>query len=51
MHIENNINLRELMIPFGDSGYVALYRYDNINNTVYILSFKHQKEVEYCIST
>lgn len=39
--------LRELVIPFGGAGYVALYRYDVLNDTVYILAFRHQKEVGY----
>ena len=36
--------LRELLIPFGDSGYVALYRYDVKPDVVYVLAFRHQKE-------
>lgn len=36
--------LRELVIPFGDSGYVALYRYEPADNAVYVLAFRHQKE-------
>jgi plasmid stabilization system protein ParE len=39
--------LRELVIPFGDSGYVALYRYESTLNVVYILAFRHQKEAGY----
>jgi plasmid stabilization system protein ParE len=31
--------LRELMIPFGDSGYVALYRHEEITDTVYSIGF------------
>jgi plasmid stabilization system protein ParE len=36
--------LRELLIAFGDSGYVALYRYVPAENVVFILAFRHQKE-------
>jgi plasmid stabilization system protein ParE len=36
--------LRELLIAFGDSGYVALYRYLPAENVVFILAFRHQKE-------
>lgn len=36
--------LRELVISFGDSGYVALYRYEQTDDTVYVLAFRHQKE-------
>lgn len=39
--------LRELMIAFGDSGYIALYRYQPIDDAVYILAFRHQKEEGY----
>ena len=39
--------LRELIIPFGDSGYISLYRYRPIEDIVYILNFRHQKEVDY----
>lgn len=33
---------RELLIDFGDSGYVALYRY--AGDAVVVLSLRHQKE-------
>lgn len=36
---------REWMIGFGDSGYVALYRYDG--HVVVILAVRHQKEAGY----
>lgn len=39
--------LRELIIPFGDSGYVALYHYDETADLVYMLAFRHQKEAGY----
>jgi len=39
--------LRELLIPFGDSGYVVLYRYEINCDTVYMLAFRHQKEAGY----
>ena len=39
--------LRELVIPFGDSGYVALYRHEAADNAVYILAFRHQREAGY----
>lgn len=39
--------LRELVIQFGDSGYVALYRRDLQDGAVYVLAFKHQKEAGY----
>ncbi len=39
--------LRELVIAFGDSGYVALYRHEPVDDTVYVLAFRHQKEAGY----
>lgn len=36
--------LRELVIPFGDSGYVALYHHEPADNAVYVLALRHQKE-------
>ena len=39
--------LRELIIPFGDSGYVALYRHEVNSDSVYVLAFRHQKEAGY----
>ncbi len=37
---------RELLIDFGDSGYIALYRYDS-GDFVTVLTIRHQKEVGY----
>lgn len=39
--------LRELVIPFGDSGYVALYRHEVSDDAVYVLAFRHQREAGY----
>jgi plasmid stabilization system protein ParE len=39
--------LRELLIPFGDSGYLALYRHAPADDAVYVLAFRHQKEAGY----
>lgn len=39
--------LRELMVEFGESGYVALYRYEASDNAVCVLAFRHQKEAGY----
>lgn len=36
---------REWMIDFGDSGYIALYRY--AGNVATILALRHQREVGY----
>ena len=45
--LSNDSNLRELIIDFGASGYVALYRHDLGQDAVYILAFRHQKEAGY----
>lgn len=38
--------LRELVIPFGASGYVALFEIDN-DRSVTILAVRHQREDDY----
>ena len=40
-------SLRELLIAFGDSGYVALYRHKPAEDAVFVLAFRHQKEAGY----
>lgn len=42
----NNPFLRELVIPFGASGYVALFEIDD-EQTVTILALRHQREEDY----
>ena len=39
--------LRELVIGFGSSGYVALYRHDPADDAVYVLALRHQREAGY----
>ena len=39
--------LRELVISFGDSGYVALYRHLPAEDAVVILAVRHQREAGY----
>lgn len=39
--------LRELVIPFGAAGYVALYRHEPDEDRVLILAFRHQREFGY----
>lgn len=38
--------LRELVIPFGGAGYVALFQIDD-KSTVTILALRHQREYDY----
>lgn len=42
---EMDVEYRELPIHFGDSGYVALYRYEA--DLVTVLALRHQKEAGY----
>ena len=39
--------LRELLISFGRTGYVALYRFIPSRSIVRILGFRHQRELHY----
>jgi len=38
---------RELIISTGASGYLALYRYDPLADTVYVLAVRSQREQNY----
>jgi plasmid stabilization system protein ParE len=40
-------NLRELVISFGRTGYVALYRFVPARQEIRILSIRHQREIGY----
>ena len=42
----DNPFLRELIIPFGNNGYVALFEIEE-NNIVTILAVRHQREDDY----
>lgn len=43
----NSPELRELVIPFGDAGYVVLDRHEPAYDAVYVLAFRHQREAGY----
>lgn len=45
--VEERPELREWVIDFGASGYLALYRFDPSTDTVVILAIKHQLEIDY----
>ena len=40
-------DLRELVISFGDTGYIALYRFIVQQDEVRVLSLRHQREIGY----
>lgn len=42
---EMDQEFREWLVDFGDTGYIALYRYDG--QTAVIVAVRHQKEVGY----
>ena len=44
--VPENPFLRELIIPFGSAGYVALFEIES-SNTVNILAVRHQREEDY----
>ena len=44
--LTRNPFLRELIIPFGSAGYVALFEIESIN-TINILAVRHQREEDY----
>lgn len=43
---DSNPFLRELVIPFGDAGYVALIEVEN-EETVSVLAIRHQREEDF----
>jgi len=45
--VEDHDDLRELVIDFGASGYLAMYRFERTLDAVTILAIKHQREDDY----
>ena len=45
--VEERGYLRELVIDFGASGYLAMYRFEPSLDAVTILAIKHQREDDY----
>lgn len=44
--LSDNPFLREVIIPFGSAGYVALFEIES-SSTVHILAVRHQREEDY----
>ena len=44
-------DLRELVISRGHSGYIALYSYEQLEDTVLVLAIRHQREAGYADDT
>lgn len=40
-------DLRELVISFGETGFIAIYRFVVQNNEVRVLALRHQREIGY----
>jgi plasmid stabilization system protein ParE len=45
--VSKGSGLRELVIPYGTTGYLALYKFDPAADVVLVLAFRHQREAEY----
>lgn len=45
--VSDTPELRELIISFGDAGYVVLYRHEPVDDAVYVLAVRHQREAGY----
>lgn len=45
--VEDSSHLRELVIDFGASGYLAMYSFEPALDTLTILAIKHQREDDY----
>jgi len=45
--VQDSEFLRELVVDFGASGYLALYRYEPALGVLTILAIKHQREDDY----
>jgi plasmid stabilization system protein ParE len=45
--VEDHPEFRELVIDFGASGYLVLYRFESSQDVVTILAIKHQREDDY----
>ncbi len=45
--VDDAPELRELLIPFGETGYVALYRHMPDRDLIVLLAFRHQKKAGY----
>lgn len=45
--VDTTEHIRELVIPFGNAGYLALYQHRPGSDEVLILAFRHQREAGY----
>jgi plasmid stabilization system protein ParE len=45
--MKNRPELRERIIPFGNQGFIALYKFDPHADEITILAIRHQREAGY----
>lgn len=45
--VKKRVELRERIIAFGNQGFVALYRIDEVADEITILAIRHQREARY----
>ncbi len=45
--VKNRSGMRERVIPFGNQGFVALYKYDHNADEVIVFAIRHQREAGY----
>lgn len=45
--VDDNIYIREIIIPFGRTGYLALFEINPVEQVVWILALRHQREKDY----
>lgn len=44
---DSSTNIRECLVRYGNAGYSFLYHYDQINDTIIILTIKHYRQGNY----
>jgi hypothetical protein len=49
--LESAPNMRKLVIPYGKSGYIALYTFDEKADLVTIHAMRHQKELDLMLAS
>jgi plasmid stabilization system protein ParE len=45
--VGNSLEMRKLVIPYGQNGYVALYSFDAVKDLVTVHAIRHQKELNF----
>lgn len=45
--VSSQSDFRELVISYGNTGYIALYQYNQLTDMVTLVAIRHQREVDY----